>query len=674
MNKNVNKKEYDDLKVLINYHMDKYYNQDEPEISDYEYDKLMQQLKNIEKSHPEWVTKDSPTQKIGGVAKREAGVKVTHNVPMLSIEDVFIKEDVIEWVNNVLSVYPNAKFSVETKIDGLSMTLRYNRIPGTKQMQLVMAETRGDGLVGEDVTANALVIPDVKYILDFDYDYLEIRGEVYMNHDDFEKYNNVQESLNKKLAANPRNLAAGTLRQLDSNVVKERGLRMFIFNIQDGPDEIKKHHVNGLQLLESQGVPIVYHKLCSTADEVLAVIDEIADMRSNLDYDIDGAVVKLDETFLRSDFGASSKYASGHIAYKYPPEERVVTMDDIEVKVGRTGKLTFTGIFHDSQTGKPAQLCGTKVSRATLHNQDYINDMMIGVGGEYKVFKSGEIIPKLNGCVTKPSSVFKAPIHCPVCGGLLVRDDDTADIRCINPACPAQLSRTIAYFASLNCMNIMGLGDTLVETLITNGYLHNYADIYKLKEHRDELVESGIIGKVKNTDKILAAIETSKNNSPVALLTGLGIRNVGKSTARELMSHFDSIQDLMNATVDELIVIQDIGETTATCIVSFFEDDNIKCMMQEFEAAGVNMIMPKNESTGNKLQNCTVVVTGTLPTLGRKEVEALIVKNGGKCSGSVSKKTSFVVAGEAAGSKLTKAEVLGIKVIDEAELLRMLEN
>ena len=382
MGKDLSKNEYSELTNVINYHMNKYYNQDEPEITDYEYDKLMQQLKSIEKAHPEWMTKDSPSQKIGGVAKREAGIKVTHNVPMLSIEDVFTKKDVVSWVDKVLLVHPNAKFSVETKIDGLSMTLRYNRISGTNQMQLSLAETRGDGLIGEDVTSNALVIPDVKQVLDFNYDYLEIRGEVYMDHADFEKYNDLQESLNKKLAANPRNLAAGTLRQLYSNVVKERGLRMFIFNIQDGPSEIKDYHVNGLQLLSSHGVPVVYHKVCTTSDEILAVIDEIADMRSTLDYDIDGAVIKLDETSIRDDFGLSSKYASGHIAYKYPPEERVVTMDDIEVKVGRTGKLTFTGIFHDSQTGKPAQLCGTKVSRATLHNQDYITDMSIGIGGQ----------------------------------------------------------------------------------------------------------------------------------------------------------------------------------------------------------------------------------------------------------------------------------------------------
>lgn len=665
--------EYQALKQKIDYHMDRYYNQDAPEISDYEYDQLMLSLKAAEKEHPEWITPDSPSQKIGGTAKREAGVKVTHDVPMLSIEDVFTKEDVSAWVSKVHDLHPDALFSVETKIDGLSMSLRYEQ-GEDGLLHLVLAETRGDGLIGEDVTANALVIPDVKQTIDLPYAALELRGEVYMSLEDFERYNKEQEEQDKKPAANPRNLAAGTLRQLDPAITRKRGLHMFIFNVQRGPEEILAHHDAALSLLAEKGVPTVWHKNCKTAEEVLATIDEIGDLRETLDYDLDGAVVKIDQTAYRNDFPAGAKYSSGHIAYKYPPEERVVTMDEIQVDVGRTGKLTFTGIFHDSETGKPARLCGTNVSRATLHNQDYIREMKIGIGGEYRLFKSGEIIPKLNGCVKEPEEVFQAPDRCPVCGQPLVREEDTADIRCVNPSCPAQLTRTIAYFCSRDCMNIMALGDTLVDALIQDGYLANFADIYRLKDHREELIGKGILGKEKNTDKVLANIESSKANSPERLLAGLGIRNVGRRTAQQLMRVFPSLPDLAKATGEELTAIPDIGETTAACITAFFANEENQKVCEDLQALGVNMVMPKEENTSNALQGLTIVITGTLPTLGRKEAEELITKNGGKASGSVSKKTSYLVAGEAAGSKLTKAQALGVPVITEEELLAMING
>ena len=668
------KKEYEGLVKTIKHHMDLYYNQDEPEISDYEYDMLMQKLKEIEKEHPEFVKKDSPTRIIGGVAKREAGVKITHNVPMLSIEDVFSKEEVAEWIGKVTARHSDAVFSVEQKIDGLSLSLRYYKDEADGKLHLRTAETRGDGFIGEDVTENALVIPDVKKVIDLPYEYLELRGEVYMSHEDFDKFNEMQEKLGKKLAANPRNLAAGTLRQLDPQVTKERGLRMFVFNVQDGPEEVKSSHVKGLDILEKAGVKTVYHRACVSSSEVSAAIDDIGNMRENLDFDLDGAVIKIDTTSWREEFSTSSKYSSGHIAYKYPPEERVVVMDEILVDVGRTGKLTFTGSFHDKETGKAARLCGTSVSRATLHNQDYINEMQVGIGGEYKLFKSGEIIPKLNGCVKAPSEVYKAPETCPVCGGVLVREEDTADIRCINPICPAQVTRTIAYFTSRDAMNIMGLGDTLVDALVSEGYLKSYADIYSLNEHRDELIEKGIIGKEKNTDKLLGEIEKSKSNDAVRLLTGLAIRNVGKSTAREIMKHFDNVMDLSKVTKDGFLHIPDIGETTAGDLYEFFHDEKNLEVLSKMQTLGVNMTAAKDEDASDIFAGKTIVVTGTLPTLGRKEAEELIVKNGGKASGSVSKKTSFVLAGEAAGSKLTKANDLGIKVIDEAEFMEMIKN
>ena len=663
--------EYAELKKTIDYHMDRYYNQDEPEISDYEYDKLMIRLKQIEKEHPEWVTKDSPSQKIGGTVKREAGVKVTHNVPMLSIEDVFTEEAVVQWVDKVHAVHPGCSFSVETKIDGLSMTLRYVKGADNK-LHLNLAETRGDGLIGEDVTANALVVDDVLQVIDLPYDSLELRGEVYMSHEDFEKYNEEQERLDKKLAANPRNLAAGTLRQLDTSITRQRGLKMFVFNVQAGPDEIMESHSKGMDILAKAGVPVVYHRVCSNSNEIISAINEIGNMRDELPYDIDGAVVKIDHIAYRREFPAGSKYSSGHIAYKYPPEEKIVTMDDIIVDVGRTGKLTFTGIFHDSATGKPARLCGTSVSRATLHNQDYINEMSIGIGGEYKLFKSGEIIPKLNGCVKQPQHIFEAPHLCPVCQEPLIREDDTADIRCVNPSCPAQLTRTVAYFTSLDCMNIMGLGDTLVEALIKEGYIRDYTDIYTLKEHRDELIEKGIIGKEKNTDKLLAAIEKSKDNTPDRLLTALGIRNVGKTTAKQIMNYYNNIMELAQAGEEQLTNIPDIGETTARSIYEFFHDESDMALIRKFEEYGVNMTMPEKTGGSEKLAGKTIVVTGSFDNYSRKDMEEMITSNGGKATGSVSKKTDYLVAGEAAGSKLDKANALGVTVLTIDEFLNLL--
>ncbi|MCR5691616.1 MAG: NAD-dependent DNA ligase LigA [Eubacterium sp.] len=663
--------QYQELIKKINYHMDLYYNQDQPQISDYEYDMLMQELKKAEKEHPEWVTKDSPSQKIGGVAKREAGVKVTHDVPMLSIEDVFDEEDLLAWVDKVQAMHPQAIFSVETKIDGLSATLRYSQREDGK-LHLDLCETRGDGMVGENVTANALVIPDVKQVLDLPYPSLQVRGEVYMDHQAFEQFNEAQEAQGKKTAANPRNLAAGTLRQLDPSITRERGLRIFIFNVQQGPEELMVSHQKSMEVIEKSGLPVAFHRSCKNGQEVIDCIHQIAQMRSELDYDIDGAVVKIDQISYREDFPGSSKYTPGHIAYKYPPEERVVVMDQIQVDVGRTGKLTFTGIVSDRETGKPARLCGTNVSRVTLHNQDYIRQMKIGIGGSYKLFKSGEIIPKLNGCVEEPAEIFTAPDKCPVCGAPLVWEEDTADIKCISSTCPAQCARTIAYFASLNCMNIVGLGQTLVDSLIKEGYLHSYADIYGLKNHRQELIEKGIIGKEKNTDKILAAIEESKKNSPDKLLAGLGIRNVGVRTAKDIMKHFSGIQELMGAKEETLQGISDIGQVTARCIIEFFQEEENQKIMGELEAYGLNMQVEEEEVNSQVFLGKTLVVTGTLSQMSRKEAVELIEKNGGKASSSVSKKTSMVLAGEAAGSKLDKAIQLNVPVISEEEFLEMI--
>ena len=660
----MNKEDYLKLCEQIDYHMNRYYNEDAPEISDYEYDQLMLELKAMEKEHPEWITPDSPTQKIGGTTKREAGVTVTHNVPMLSIQDVFSKDDVIAWVKSVREVYPDADFSVEQKIDGLSMSLRYT------DGKLTLAETRGNGLVGEDVTLNALVIPDVLKSIDFP-GYVELRGEVYMSHEDFDRFNEKQEELGKKLAANPRNLAAGTLRQLDSSITKERGLRMYVFNVQDangGSEMLMNNHTEGLEMLAKAGIAVVPHRLCKTEQEILDTIDEIGESRGELAHDIDGAVIKIEQIEYREAFAGSSKYSAGHIAYKYPPEEKEVEIEEIEVAVGRTGKMTFRARFKEA-----VRLCGTNVSRATLHNVDFIKNMQISEGCKAICRKQGEIIPAIVRVTVPTANEYAPPVVCPECGHGLTREEETCDIYCTNPSCPAQLKRTVAYFAGKDAMDIKNFGETYVETLVEQNYIHDYSDIYALKNYRDELIEKGIMGKEKNTDKILDAIEESKGNDAYKLLTGLAIRNVGKTTAKGLMKRYSSIQELMNASVEELETVDDIGHITAQCIFDFFKDDDNTKIIGVLADYGVNMQAIKEEGATEKLSGLTIVVTGTLPTLGRKEVAELIEKHGGKNTGSVSKKTDLLVAGEATGSKLTMAQELGIKIISEAELLQMLE-
>lgn len=659
----MNYNEYLQLIDKINYHMNLYYNENVNEISDLEYDKLMVELKTAEKENPDWITPDSPSQKIGGSTKREAGIEVVHNVPMLSIQDVFSKEEVISWVENVKKLHPDATFSVERKIDGLSMSLRYQ---GGK---LILAETRGNGLVGEDVTANALVIPDCLKEISL-LGYVELRGEVYMSHKDFEEFNEKQEELGKKKAANPRNLAAGTLRQLDSRVVKERGLKMFVFNVQEESDngvDLTSSHTKALDYLETIGIKTVSHKCCSTVEEIIEQIDLIGESRGELEYDIDGAVVKLDQVEYRNDFPAGSKYSAGHIAYKYPPEEKEVIIDKIEVNVGRTGKMTFRAIFKDS-----VRLCGTNVLKATLHNVDYIQKLGIAEGCSAICRKQGEIIPAIVRVTKSADKPYIPPQICPVCGHYLSKDEDTCDIYCDNPSCAAQLKRNISYFVGKDAMDIKNFGEKYVDILVEMELLKNVSDIYRLKDYKDELIENGVLGKEKNTEKILNAIEDSKKNEAYKVLTGLAIRNVGKISAKSIMKEFDSIEELSKASKERLETLQDVGGITAASIVDYFSNcDNIDILNQLIDL-GVNTKASKQELNSQILSGLTIVVTGTLPTLGRKEVTELIENNGGKCSGSVSKKTDLVVAGEAAGSKLTKANELGIKVISEQELIDML--
>ena len=655
-----------ELRDKINYHSDRYYNQDSPEISDYEFDMLMQQLKKLEKEHPELVTKDSPTQHVGGTAKRTAGVLVHHNVPMLSLQDVFSKEEVVDFVEQMKEQLDDPEFVVEYKIDGLSMTLRYTN------GKLVLAETRGDGIeFGEDVTVNAKVISDVKQHLSDAPEYLEIRGEVYMKNEDFDRVNERQELLGKKIFANPRNCAAGTLRQIDSSITKERKLSMFIFNLQQSTGRTFQTHTECYEYLKAQGIPIIEdYKVCKTADEVWDAITAIGENRGNLGYDIDGAVIKINRYSDRELLGNTSKVPKWAIAYKYPPEEKETKLLDIELSVGRTGRITPTAVF------EPVRLCGTSVSRATLHNQDFIDDLDVGIGDTIVVYKSGEIIPKVKEVrkEKRPEGWkhFAIPDVCPVCGAKAEREKDTADIKCTSPNCPAQLERHIINFVGRDAMDIKGFGTVYIEELVHLGYIKDIADIFELKDHREELIEQGIIGKEKNTDKLLDTIEKAKENDAYMLLTGFGIPNVGKAAAKTIMKRFSSILDLEDADRDALMEVDDVGEVSADCIFRFFHDEKNKDMIARLKSLGVNMEAEETETIFSPISGKTVVITGTLPTLGRKEAAELVEKYGGKVSGSVSKKTDFVLAGENAGSKLTKATELGIAVISEANLYEMI--
>ncbi len=655
------------LRKEIEYHIERYYNQDDPEITDYEYDQKMNELKRLEREHPEYVTPDSPTQKVGGSAKREAGVLVEHNVPMLSLQDVFDRGEVENFVAEMKKQLDDPEFVVEYKIDGLSLSLRY------EYGELKLAETRGDGIqYGEDVTANAKVIRDVKKKLKDKPEYLEIRGEVYMTEADFEKVNEKQELLGKKLFANPRNCAAGTLRQLDTAVTKERGLSMFIFNIQDARGISFETHTEGYEYLKKQGIRVIEeYTVCKTADEVWAAIEKIGENRGKLPYDIDGAVVKINRFSDREKLGATSKVPRWAVAYKYPPEEKETKLLDIELSVGRTGRITPTAVF------EPVRLCGTSVSRATLHNQDFIDELDIGIGDTIVVYKSGEIIPKVRRVIheKRPAGVkkFVIPNVCPVCGAKTEREKDTADIKCTSPNCPAQLERHMINFVGRDAMDIKGFGATYIMELVHLGYLKDIADIYDLKQHREELIEQGIIGKEKNTDKLLDTIEKSKQNEAFQLLTGFGIPNVGKAAAKTILKHFGSIEALMQADMESLQQVADVGEVTALCIRNYFQDENNCKIIERLKEAGVNMEMAESGSEDGRFDGLTFVITGTLPTMDRKAAAALIEAHGGKVSGSVSKKTNYLLAGENAGSKLTKANDLGVSVISEAELQEMLK-
>ncbi|MFP3154573.1 NAD-dependent DNA ligase LigA [Lachnospiraceae bacterium ZAX-1] len=660
------KERVDALREQIEYHSDRYYNKDDPKISDFEYDTLMQELKRLEGEFKSLATKDSPTQKVLGAVKREAGVTVRHNVPMLSLQDVFSEEDVKNFVTEMIQQLADPEFVVEYKIDGLSLSLRY------EEGDLKLAVTRGNGIeYGEDVTENAKAISDVKRKLKKPLPYIEVRGEVYIDNETFCKVNESQELAGKKLFANPRNCAAGTLRQLDSKITKERNLSMFVFNIQQTRGRIFDTHTQGYEFLKENGIKVIDHyKVCKTPEEVWDAIVKIGEERGNLGYDIDGAVVKINSLSDREKLGTTSKVPKWAIAYKYPPEEKETTLLDVELSVGRTGRITPTAIF------EPVRLCGTSVARATLHNQDFINELDIGIGDRIVVYKSGEIIPKIRRVIKEKRQGtdwkrYQIPDVCPVCHAKTQREADTADIKCTSPSCPAQLERHIINFVGRDAMDIKGFGSTYIIDLVQLGYLKDIADIYDLKHHKEELIEKGIIGKEKNTDKLLQKIEKSKENEAYQLLTGFGIPNVGKAAAKAVIKVFGSIDKLQNATFEELQEVNDIGEVSATCIKTFFANETNRKIVDRLKEQGVNMQTEESEDQDETFAGLSFVITGALPTMDRKEAADLIEQHGGKVSNSVSKKTNYLLAGENAGSKLAKANELGVVVITEEELKEM---
>lgn len=660
------REEYLELVKKLNYYAELYYSKDEPEISDYEYDSMNNRLKQLEKEHPDWIVPDSPSVRVGW--KAEKGVLVKHNVPMLSLQDVFEKEDVYEFVNSMKEEFGDeAEFLVETKIDGLSMALRY------ENGELKLAVTRGDGITeGEDVTMNAKQIPDVVRQLKEPVPYIEIRGEVYMTRKAFEAVNAKAEEEGSKPFANPRNCAAGTLRQIDTRITKERGLSLFIFNVQETRGVTFNTHLEGYEYLKRNGVKVIENCFkCKTADEVWDAIQKIGEMRNDLEYDIDGAVVKLNNLSERSKLGNTIKFPRWAIAYKYPPEEKETRLLDVEVNTGRTGRVTPVAIF------EPISLCGTMVSRATLHNQDFIDQLGLGIGDTILVYKSGEIIPKVKevNVNKRPSDwkPYKMPDSCPVCGHKLAREEGGVDLKCVNLMCPGTLVNRIVNFVSRDCMDIKGFGTEYIRKLTEGGYVKDIADVFELCNKREELIEKKVLGLEKNTDKLLAAIEDAKLQTPAdKVLAGLGIPGVGKATAKELIRTFGSIDAIEEADKDSLVAVQDIGEISAEGIYNFFHDEGNRDLLQRLKDLGLTFAKAETENAGSALAGLTFCITGTLEGMSRSEAENLIESNGGKPVSSVSKKTSYLLMGADAGSKERKARELGVPIISLDELKDMI--
>ena len=641
----------------LNYHSRKYYVEDNPEIDDYDYDMMQQELKTLEEQFPDLVRPDSPTQRVGG-EPISIFEKVEHRVQMGSLQDVFSFDQVKSFIEKTKAVNPYTEFCVEPKIDGLSVSLEYENGVFTR------GSTRGDGFIGEDVTANLKTIMSIPMKLNESVSYLEVRGEVYMPRSVFETLVSEQELNGEQPFKNPRNAAAGSLRQKDSKIAAKRKLDIFCFNVQQIQGKTLSSHKESLDYLKAQGFKVVpeYEKMASF-EAVKNKIADIGEKRFSLKFDIDGVVVKVDDFAEREEMGSTAKTPKWAVAYKFPPEEKETRLLDIEVNVGRTGAVTPVAVF------EPIILAGTSVSRATLHNQDFIDEKHISIGDIIKVRKAGDIIPEVLG-VSKScgsESSFKLPKVCPNCGTELIREEDESVIRCPNVNCPAQIYRSIVHFASKGAMNIDGLGPAIVDALIENGLIHSVADLYKLNEN--DLLKLDNF-KEKSVNNLLTSIEKSKSNPLDRLIFGLGIRNIGSASAKLLCDKLGNLDNIMNASSEEIAGIDGFGEVMAQSVFKAFKEPHMLEIIELLRSYGINVFYEKVQKD-NRFEGKTFVLTGTLPTLKRAEAKEIIESFGGKASGSVSKKTDYVLAGEDAGSKLTKAESLGITIISEDEFLNM---
>jgi len=653
------------LRQKLLYHAKRYYVDDDPEISDYEYDRMYAELLCLEAEHPECFDPSSPTQRVGGKPLDKFD-KVTHTVQMNSLSDVFSFEELREFVERVEATIPDAAWSVEPKIDGLSVSLRY------ENGVFVQGATRGDGTVGEDVTQNLRTIFAIPMQLPEPLT-LTVRGEVYMPRAVFERLNRKREAEGQALLANPRNAAAGSLRQLDPRIAAERSLSLFVFNLQEGSlyadGREPTSHTEALDRLASLGFPVTEQRTVAVGyDAIVAHVERLGELRDSLAYDIDGVVVKIDDLSTRRRLGEGTNTPKWAAAYKFPPEQKQTRLEDVTVAVGRTGVLTPTAVL------SPVRLAGTTVTRATLHNLDFIRERDIHIGDIVTVQKAGDIIPEvvkshpeLRGANVR---AFSMPTHCPSCGEPVFYDaDEGAATRCTNGRCPAQLARSIEHFASKNAMNIDGLGPQIVDALLKNHLISDVADLYRLS--LAEIAELERMGE-KSAQNLLDAVERSKSAGLERLVYALGIRNVGEVAGAALAARYGTLEALQNATVRELCEIPDFGQITADCVVNFFSHASNRELCDLLREVGV-LTSSVAKPADDLFSGLTFVLTGTLPTLTRDEAAARIKAAGGKVSGSVSSKTSYVVAGEAAGSKLTRAQSLGVRVIDEDTLLRMID-